>query len=190
MKAKSLNEFLNEVRNRGVLKQNQYQIVVNTGIPDVDNALESITLWCDTFQLPSRTQEFTDLPFSGYPFKLPTKLTMSQEHEASIRMDGEGVIRRALLKWQSYTSNPNFSDGSSGEGDKSIPSNSSIRVLVYDDSMNVPIETYKILGVVPSVIGELEFSQTDAEVVTCSVTFQSQWWELEDINSDTINDIR
>lgn len=190
MEPKTLTNFMNTLKTKGIRKKNQFQIVVTTGYSDIDKALEDMTIWVNNSELPSRTQEFTEVKYQAYPFQLPTVMTMTQEHTMTVKSDSDGELRRAFLKWMSYTSNPAFSDGSVGEGDKKIPTAGNVRILLYKDDMKTVSEIYKLVGVAVQEVGALELSNEDAEIATFDIILKSQYWENEEANTGNITDIR
>ena len=78
MVPKNLNQFLNEVKTKGIRKQNQFQVVITSGYADIDKTLENFTLWANNSKLPGRTVETAELLYQAYPFKLPTRMIMDQ----------------------------------------------------------------------------------------------------------------
>ena len=189
MKPKNLTNFLNQLKTKGIRKTNQFQIVITSGHADIDKTFEDVSMWAAGAELPSREQVFVDVTYQAYPFKIPSKMTMTQEISFDMKCDSSGELRRAFLKWMSYISNPAISDGSSGEGDKKIPTSSNVRLLIYDDTMDEPVEIYKLIGVAPSEVGTMAMSNDDASIATFSVKLTYQYWELED-TTGKFNDIR
>jgi hypothetical protein len=189
MQPKTLNNFMNEMKSKGLRKQNQFQIVITTGDQAIDESLQNITMWANGVELPERAQAFQEVPYHGFPFQIPTVMTMSQEVTMTVKCDGDGELRRACLAWAGKTSNPAISDGSMGEGDKKIPSAGNIRILCYADDMETVTESYKLLGAIPMTVGALEFSNEGAEITTFELAVKFQYWELEEAEG-RFNDIR
>jgi hypothetical protein len=189
MEAKTLTNFLNEVKERGIRRNNQFQVVVTTGITEVDQSLEDITMWASTATLPSRKQNFVDVFYHGYPFKVPTNMEMDQTMTMTIKSDEDGEYRRAFLKWQSTVSNPAISDGSIGEGDKKINTQSNIRLVFFKDDMETVVETYRLVGCIPSSVGDMSLSNEESALATFDVELTFQYFELEEATG-TFNEIR
>ena len=55
MEPKTLTNFMNELKERGIRKQNQFQLVITTGIAEVDESLQNITMWASTCHTPCKT---------------------------------------------------------------------------------------------------------------------------------------
>jgi len=182
--AKSLNKFLNEVQQKGVRLQNYYELEIISGYDDVDKVLEKIDIWAETAEVPSRTQEYTDLPYNGYPLQIPTTFLMQNEHALTIRSDMHGNIRKAFLKWMAYVTDPAISQGSGLGGDKRIPANSYVRMHLLASDMETRVETYKLMGVGVQEVGIMSLSNATAEVATFDVTLKSQFHEIENNQGD------
>ena len=178
------------MKTKGVRKKNQFQVVITTTDQKIDEILKNITMWTTSCELPERGQEFTEMKYQGYPFQVPTTMTMGQELTMTIKSDGKGELRRACLAWQAKISNPAISDGSIGEGDKKIPSDAIVRILCYDDNMEKVIETYKLIGVAVEKVGSLEFSNDEGDVAEFELALKFQWWEIEEVNEGEFTDIR
>ena len=56
MEPKTITNFFNELAQKGVRKQNQFQVVITSGHNDIDAALENITMWASSSNLPGRQQ--------------------------------------------------------------------------------------------------------------------------------------
>lgn len=188
MEPKSLNSFLNEMKTKGLRKKNQFQIIITTGDNEIDKALENFTMWTNNAFVPHRQQQFIDVPYHGYPFKMPSIMVMEQETSLTVKCDGQGEMRRAFLAWQNKISNAAITDGSIGEGNKKIP-DGSVRILCFGDDEKTVIESYKLVGAAVSNVGPMEFSNDDAGAVTFELGLTFQYWELEN-TIGKFNDIR
>lgn len=179
--ALNLQEFLGQVDKRGGIRtQNLFELYVSSGYPEIDNALKTITMYGQGFEIPARNQEYNTVSFKGYDFRIPGKPSMTTEHEITINADIDGVIRRAFLAWQQKTTNFAISDGSYLEGDKRINLGSTVRVHLLGNNGEVA-EIYKLLGVKVGNVGPLTVSNTDAAVASFQVTLVSQYWEIENV---------
>ena len=178
--AKSLQEFLNAVQNKGVRKTNQWQLEISSGHADVDRVLEDVTVWATTMEVPSRTQEYLELPYQGYPLQVPAQFVMEQEHTFTLRTDASGDIRKAFLKWMAYVTDPAIGEGSTLGGDKRIPAGSFVRMKMLGEDMETVVETYKLVGVGVQNVGPLAMTNEGVEIATFDVVLKSQYFVLED----------
>ena len=178
--SKSLQQFMTSMQKKGVRTQNLFQLEIITGYSDVDKSLEDFTIWAETAEVPGRQQEFAEIPYQGYPFQIPTKMTMTQDHSFTVRSDAYGDIRKAFLKWMSYVSDPAIGEGSKLGGDKRIPVTASIRMFMMDSNMEDILETYKLVGCAVMEVGTLGMTNADVAIATFDVQIKSQYWELQD----------
>lgn len=178
--ALNLSEFIGQVnKNGGIRTQNLFEMYVSTGYPEIDSALEKITMYGQNFEIPARTQEYNTVSFKAYDFRIPGKASMTTEHEITLNADIDGVIRRSFLAWQQKTTNMAISDGAYLEGDKRIDLGSTVRIQLMGNNGEIA-ETYKLLGVKVGNVGPLTVSNTDAAVAQFNVQLISQYWEIED----------
>ncbi len=178
--AKSLQNFLSQIQGTGIRTSNMFELEVSSGYPEIDSALEPITMYGEGFEVPSRTQNYNDVMFKAYPVPVASNLVMGQDHTLNVRADTQGTIRRAFLAWQAKTANPAISDGSLFEGDRRPTVGSVIRVRLLGNDMSQTAEVYKIVGVKINEVGPLQSSNNDAQVATFTVSFKSIYWEIEE----------
>jgi hypothetical protein len=178
--SRTLQDFLTAVQDKGVRKTNQWQLEISSGYSDVDNALSDVTVWATTTEVPSRTQEYIELPYQGYPLQVAGMFTMSNETTLTVRTDASGDIRKAFLKWMSYVTNPAIGEGSNLGGDKRIPAGSYVRMKMLGEDMETVVETYKHVGCGVQEVGIMSMSNEGVEIATFDVIIKSQYWELED----------
>ena len=178
--AYSVQQFLSEVSNNGLRTSNLFEMEVTSGYSDVDDVLQPITMYGSGFELPTRTQNFTDVNFKAFPIKVVTNMVMQQTHTITVKADANGQIRRAFLAWQGKVADPAISDGSLFAGDKRPHLDGVIRIKLLDATDGTTVnEIYKMIGVQVQNVGPLTVSNDNAEVSTFTVEFISQFWEVE-----------
>jgi len=182
--AKSLQDFLQIISEKGVRKNHQFQLDISSGYSDVDKVLEDFTVFATVAEIPSRTQEMVELPYQGYNLSVAGAFQMSNEHTFTVRDTATGDIRRAFLKWQSYMTNPAISQGSMLQGDKRIPANSYVRMHLLGDDMETIVETIKLIGCSVQEVGVISMSNESVEIATTDIIIRSQYWELENIKGE------
>ena len=159
------------------------EIQLTTGYNDIDKVFEDLTMYAQGFEVPTRTQEYVEVQFKGYPVPVPSLLKMGQDHTLTINADVDGELRRACLAWQAKISDPAISDGSVFTGDRRVNNKSVMRVLLLDNDMMTVTETYKLIGVKPQEVGPLAISNTGGDVATFTLSFKSLYWEIENSNN-------
>jgi hypothetical protein len=185
--ATALNEFYNKMSTNQLRITNQYEMTITTGYSEIDEVLQSITMYAQGFAAPSRNNEFTDVQFKGYPFKVQTRMTMQQEHDITVRADNAGEVRRAFLAWQAMSADPDIEGGSVLGGDRRINGQSVVRLHLLGDDNEKEAEVYKLIGCKVGNIGELSMSNDGGDVATFTVQIISQFWQIEKSASGKLN---
>lgn len=177
-----LNVFLTKMSTNQVRTANLFELEISIpSYPDIQTIFNdlNITMYAEGFELPSRTLNFTEVAYKGYPVPIATTTTMTQEHSLTIRADMNGELRRAFLAWQAETSNPAISDGSIFEGDRRIREQDTVKLHLIGNDMRESIETYVLYGVKVAEVGALSMSNnTSPGVATFSVSLKSIYWEI------------
>ena len=179
MAVKSLNTFFQTLIEKNARLKHQFQMYVTTGVGSIDEAFKDITLWAKGTAVPSLTQQTTEFPYLGVKFQIPTTFQFTQEISLDIVNDSANTIRNGMLEWFNLVSNTKIMDGGSGEGIKTLPATSFIRLELYKPDLKTIVETYKLFGVFPAEIGELAVSNETPELSTFTAKFHYQFYELE-----------
>jgi len=188
---KKLTDFYQKLISTGVRLKNQYQLIINSGNPTVDSVLQDITIWADGAKVPARTQNSQKMAYLGFDMELPTNLSYSHDFDFTCRCDNANAVRNAFLTWMNTISNANISNSSSGEGEKRIPAVSSVRIRLFNPEFSEEVNGYKLYGVFPNEVGELEMSNAESvEIATFPVKMKYQFWELETNTSGYFETLR
>lgn len=184
----NIQNFLAQLnKNGGIRTQNLFELTVDSGYSDVDDALKPLTMYGQGFELPSRNLEYNTVSFRAFDVPIPGKFSMAQEHTITVNADMNGEIRRAFLAWQAKTVNPAISQGSMLEGDRNINEGSTIRIKLLGNNNEVT-DIYKLVGVKIRNVEALQVSNTDAAVATFTVSFSSIYWEIESAGPGAFKD--
>lgn len=163
-----------------------FEMTITTGISEVDAIFKTITMYVDGFTAPNRTQEYVDVGFRGYQFPVPTIMKMEQDHTLTVRCDTAGEIRRAFLRWEAETTNPDIEGGSLGEGDKRLNNASIVRLQLLDQDFSKTSEVYKLIGVKVANVGGMTMSNNESGVATFEVTLKSVYWQIENASQGAL----
>jgi len=177
MPTRKINEFYNVLKNTGAFLTHQFQLnVISNAGGEIDNALKDITMWASGAALPGRTQNVASLSFRGYPLKVPTNFTMTQQMQLTVNCDAALYIRNAFFAWQSLFSNPDIAGGSNGGGQKTIPTAKIILDLLDHDLETVMAE-YHLHGVIPTNVGDVSLANENPGIGTFSLSLDYQYWD-------------
>jgi hypothetical protein len=184
LEVKKLNDFYQKLRTGGVALQHQYQLLIDPPLGSPQNVVEAfrdVTMWAQSATVPSRTQNFADIQYLGFPFNVPSNFEMSNEISFTINTQKTMDVRHALLAWMNNISGADILGGQSGGGDKSLNELNvagTAKIVLLDDKFEDGKFTYELVGFYPTVVGEAEVTNTAAEIVTFEATFKYQFWRV------------
>lgn len=182
-----IGAFMNALQGNPVRTQNLFEVEIFAGISSVDNYFKTaernnkVTMYAEGFTLPSRSQDFVDISFKGYPIPIPTLMKMEQDHSMTIRADYLGNFRRGFLAWMAATCDPGIGNDTVFKGDRRFHIESTITVHLLDYTMDASVEDYILHGVRIQSVGGLTMSNNDSGVATFEVQFKSLWWDIKDV---------
>lgn len=179
MAVKNLNTFFQTLIEKNARLQHQFQLQITAGLAAVDKAFEDVTMWAKSSSIPTLTQQTAEFPYLGVKFVVPTTFDFQREITLEIINDRDNTIRNGMLDWLNTISNTKILDGGSGEGPKTIPGTSKIRLQLYDPLLTTIVETYVLEGVFPGDVGELTVSNETPELSSFSAKFYYQFYHIE-----------
>lgn len=179
--AHALQEFLNAANSNTIRANNQFEIEVASGYPEIDEVLQKAVMFGQNFTLPNRTLEFANVSYKGAEFTnlVPTRMTWEQDHTMTVIADVNGEYRRAFLAWQGKVINPDISGGSKFEGERGINDQSILRVRLLDSNNEDVAETYKFYNIKIKSVGGISLTYEGGDKATFEVQFSSTYWEIE-----------
>lgn len=190
---KNLQNFYNVLKTQGVRLSHQYQlnftIPSGVGLPSIVNEqFNDITIWAEGSQVPGREQQVADMYYLGYPFKIPTNMIMTTELSLNIRAQNDMSLHTAMLAWKATISDPDIDNGSTGGGDKTL-TDIRARMDLLNDKMDNIVASYEMVGIYPSSVGTIEFTNSDPEIATFDATFTFQYWRVAELGGSKVTGI-
>ena len=190
---KNLQDFYNVLKTQGVRLSHQYQL--NFTIPNgvnlpsiVSEQFNDITIWAEGSTVPGREQETTEMFYLGYPFTIPTNMTMTRELTLSIRTQSDMSLHTAILAWKATMSDPDIDNGATGGGDKTLR-DIRARMDLLNDKMDEIQASYEMVGIYPTSVGDIAFTNADPDIATFDVTFKFQYWRVAQLNGSDVTGI-
>lgn len=179
--ARSLQEFLNATNANTIRANNQFEVEVYTGYPDLDAALHTGIMFGQGITLPNRTLEFAPVSYKGAEFTnlVPTTMKWESDHTMTIISDVNGSWRRAFLAWQAKVINPDIEAGSVFEGDRRMNPQSNLRVTLFDWDNKTVASIYKFFNIKIQSVGGLTLTYEGGDKATFEVIFKSTYWMIE-----------
>lgn len=167
-----------------VRTQTMYEVKFHSGFPKIDNTLERLQVYAQTFSVPDRTVNFEEVQYRAYKIPVPTTLDMTQDHSITVWNDVRGDLRRAALDWQAACINPDITDGSFFEANRRPtrlgPGGDQepwIQVDLLAPNYKDVTESTLIHGVRVTKVGPVELSNTSGSISTFTIDFKSVYWE-------------
>lgn len=171
------SDFFSTLQSEGLRLVHQYQ--VRFQIAEIEatiaNKLNYLTMFAQGLDLPSRTQNYAEVYYLGYPFQQATNMTWSNEITMTLNCDAFNELRNAMLFWQGIITNPAILGGAKGDGLKTATQSQMI-IDLYDQTMNTVVETYTLYGVAPANVGEMSLSNNGDAVATFPASFKYQFF--------------
>lgn len=181
---KSLNDFYNLLSTTPPRLSHQYQVLLFP--PEELNGkaksiLNNVSYFCTSTNVPGRGIETADLTYFGMKFSIPRIIKLENSIRLSFWVDRDSMLRNALIDWSTVHVNLDRKTGiqnSNLGGIKTIPA-SSIELHLLNEQLNAVIEIYKLYGVFPTEIGNLELKQEGADILTFETTFVYQYYTID-----------
>jgi len=190
---RNLQDFYNVLKTQGVRLTHQYQLNFTIGsgvnLPSiVGEQLDDITIWAEGSQVPGRDQNTTGIQYLGYEFTIPTNMQMTNELTLSMRVQNDMSIHTALLAWEATISDPDIDNGATGGGDKTLR-DIRARMDLLNDKMDTIVASYELVGVYPSSVGPIDFTNSDPDVATYDAVFKYQYWKVKELDGSEVTGI-
>ena len=190
---KNLQNFYNVLKTQGVRLTHQYQLNFtignNAGLPSIVNEqFDDITVWAEGSIVPGREQNTTEMFYLGYPMVIPTNMTMTRELPLTIRAQNDMSLHTAMLAWKATISDPDIENGATGGGDKTLR-DVRARMDLLDDQMQTIVASYELVGIYPTLVGDIEFSNTDPDIATFEASFAFQYWRVAELDGAEVTGI-
>lgn len=180
----NLSQAIDLFNQDQVRTQHMYEIDFYSGFPKIDQTLQRMQVYGQSFTLPDRTVNFEDLQYRAYKIPVPTTIDMGQDHSITVYADVRGDLRRAMLDWQAACINPDITGGSFFESNRrptklgpNEGQTPSITIKLLAPDFQTAIEKTVIYGTRVTKVGGLELSNTSGSISTFSVDFKSVYWE-------------
>jgi hypothetical protein len=155
-----------QMKSTGLRLGYQFQVTV----PNLDN----IQFFATATSLPGKTINPVEVPYFGQNFKIPTNADYGGEWSITVRVDNELSIKKALMKWMNE-----FSDMSKNGGGNKKVTDYNVRIDLLDNDLQTITDTYVLVGVFPTTMGELGLDQSAADVVELEIALNFQYWYNE-----------
>lgn len=190
MAATSVSDFLAAATSNNIRCNNQWEAEFISGYSDVDEVLKKAVLFGSNFTIPGRTVNYAPVSYKGFAMEnlVPTNVTMTNTHTMSIKADVAGEYRRAFLRWQNHVMNMDIEGGSVFEGNRAVNPNSNARIHLFSADNQTVNETYKLVNVVVSNVGDMSLTYEGGDAASFDVELKSTYWFIEKATEGHLTD--
>lgn len=171
----TIKDFYKVAQSRDFTRKYQFRIldVANKGSSVFD---QDDLVYATTAILPGKSIGIIPVPYSGFAFRVPGTVSYNNADAFNINFycDSNTNARIKMENWIEET----FSDETT-TGDGLLHNDSTITLAQLDVQFDVK-RTYKLFGVFPKSVGDLEYSMTDTgEIVKVQCTFAYQFYRRD-----------
>ena len=169
----SLQQFYSTIKDKGLRTVNQFSIE----FPSNAGFTSDMAIFAQSANLPGRQILAEAAPYFGFPFKIITNLTYTQDWTLTVRCDTELKIRSAFEAWaDTFASLRNNTGGKKGQA----PGGSDCLVHLLKNDMVSVVKTYKLFGAFCQDLGAMDFDHAGTAIATFPVTIGFQYWNGAD----------
>ena len=126
--------------------------------------------------------------YLGYPFQVPTNMIMTHELTLTIRAQNDMSLHTAMLAWMATMSDPDIDNDATCGGDKTLR-DIRARMDLLNDKMDDIVASYQMVGIYPTVVGPMDFTNEDPGIATFEATFKFQYWRVKELNGSDVTGI-
>jgi len=186
MAIKSLKNFYDTVRNKGLRTNHEFQIEF-AGVPVAQSDFEEFVVYAQSAGMPGRTIEAQPTPFYGFEFQVPTNTKYEQTWTITVRADKDLKSRVMFEEWFDYIADLRKSTG----GKKGLIPQGSYGVVhmlspeFFNNDQAEVSRTYRLEGLFPTELGALTLDHSDNGISTFDVTLMFQYWFPTDRGGST-----
>lgn len=190
--ANTLQKFLQIASSDTIRCTNQFEVSWVTGVPEIDQQMEDVVIFGQSFTVPKRNLEYAPVSFKGYevPNLVPTHIDMTKEVSMELLDDVNGTNRRLFLAAMNHVMNFDIEGGSLFEGDRGVNPNSILRLKLFDKDNETVIQTYKFWNVHVKEVGETSLTYQGGDTSKFTVSFVCSYWQLEDNKKGAFLDLK
>tara|TARA_E500000318_G_C3569248_1_gene217106 strand:- start:9746 stop:10324 length:579 start_codon:yes stop_codon:yes gene_type:complete len=181
----TIQDFYKVAQSRDFARKFQFRIldVSNKGASVFD---EDELVYATGATIPGKTIGAQEVPYNGFTFRVPgtVSYTNSEAFNITFYCDANTSTRIKMENWVEET----FSD-STTTGDGVLHNNSTITLAQLDTQFEV-LRTYKLFGVFPVTVGDLEYDMTNTgEILTFQGGFAYQFFRRDNEIGQVVNKV-
>jgi hypothetical protein len=181
---KTLKDFYSAITTKGLRTNHMFQLEFAGGDPLSKPYIDQLNtdnyiVYAQSAAVPGRQIVNEAVSFYGFPFQVPVNTTYVQTWDCNVRCDKDVQIRDIFEGWMNSISDLSKSTGGS-KGIVPVGTYALLHLLspdFFNASGNANIvRTYKMMGIYPSNLGNIEQDHNSNAITTFSTTFTFQYW--------------
>tara|TARA_E500000318_G_C3494723_1_gene185888 strand:- start:286 stop:864 length:579 start_codon:yes stop_codon:yes gene_type:complete len=181
----TIQDFYKVAQSRDFTRKYQFRIldISNKGASVFD---QTELVYATTATLPGKNISTNEVPYNGFTFRVPGTVSYKNSDAFNIQfyLDANTTTRIKMENWVEET----FSDETT-TGDGVLHNNSTITLAQLDTQFEV-LRTYKLFGVFPVDLGDIEYDMTSSgELATFQAGFAYQFFRRDNEIGDVINKV-
>jgi hypothetical protein len=141
-------------------------------------------LYWKSASIPGRQVQDMPIKYQGFEFHAPGPIKYDPNPwKVTFSTPGDFLVRNAMERWSFEIFND---ETSCGRFSLPCPS-STIDIGLLDNKCRI-VRQYRLVGVYPSNISNIEYGQDNLEVTNFSVDFTYQWWRPVPVSLEVLDD--
>lgn len=174
-------KFKTALTSRKGLQEDFYKVSFENCPINALTGTDEFDLWCQAATIPGRQLSVLEIKKHNFTIRMPDRMTYDGKWSVTVLLDLNLTTYKWLLKWQEYYSN--FKNDIGGE--RGFPTGTAI-VTTLDNKFeeNTQVKPFKIFGIFPSNVPNVEFKQDSSGYLNPQVEFTYSYCS----NGDSIND--
>ena len=171
----NITDYFRVMQQRDFLRNHQYRVssIIYEGFTLGDNNNQDSLVYLKTAEVPNRTINSVAVPFMGLNFSVPGTAQYAGTMDLTFYCDQPQIIR-SFFEAISFAT---FDERQSG-GAYTVKANNVLSFYTYNNvSPETPTTQYTLVGIYPTVVGNLSMDTTGAgDVVNFTATIAYQYW--------------
>jgi len=166
-----MSQFYTKLQSTEMRFGYQWKILSLPGVPPGDEVFMS------SAAKPGRTLTPAETTYHAFKLKLPGTVNYEGSWSTTIKCTNDMKIYNAINKLINEYAPGGEESKKGNAGKHTLPTvDGSVQLLGAD--LVTPVSTYKFYGIFPTSIGEITLDQTNTDIVTFTVEWAYQYWEV------------
>ena len=145
----------------------------NLSLKGGGDAVKMLRLYCKSATKPAISNEAVDVDLYGHKLKFAGRTTFDNTFTVEFVENRLNQVNGLMADWLELVRSTGYQLGNYKDDYKAVAQ------LTVVDTMGGTSCVYLIYNIFPTEVPEISFTGEDASVITASVTFSYDWWEMK-----------